>query len=158
MILTSLKDCRLAKGYSLRQLAKLSGVDFTTIDRLERFHRPAQDRTVHKLANALGVEPIALYAVEQPKLTKESIQTPTASIKPIRSTRSKAKPAISFWLIEKDQEDDLFRTDNQDEAERLKVRLGGQQHARVYQAVTKFEAQEQHRQFLIRVIRGHDAW
>ncbi len=154
MVLTGLKQCRLNKGYSLRQLAKLSGVDFTTIDQLER-GREAQERTVHKLANALGVEPAALVAVEQPNLAIESIQTPTAVVKPIRSTKSKAKPVISFWVIEKDQEDDPFRTDNQDVAERLKARLG---YARVYEAASKNEARELHRAFLTRVARGHDAW
>lgn len=155
MVLTSLKSCRLARGYSLRQLAGLSGVDFTTIDRLEH-GREAQERTTHKLAKALGVEPTALVAVEQPAPVIENIQTPTVVNNPTRSRASKQSAVNSFWVIEQGHEDgDPFRADSQDEAERLKKRLG---RARVYEAASKNDAREQHRAFLVRVARGHDAW
>lgn len=156
MILTNLKSYRLARGYSLRELARRSGVDFTTIDRLERLHKNAQERTAYKLAEALRVDLLALVAVEQPEptLTKESIQTPTLSLKPARSTRAKKQPpAGNCWVI--DHEGDAFGPFVQAEAERLKGKLG---QARVYEAESKNEARELHRAFLIRVVRGHDTW
>jgi hypothetical protein len=61
-------------------------------------------------------------------------------------------------VIEKDQEEaDPFNVGSQAEADRLKARLGGQHQARVYEATSKFDAMELHRQLLIRVARGHDS-
>jgi transcriptional regulator with XRE-family HTH domain len=42
---------------SLRELGQRSGVAFDNINKLENEQRRAQPRTLHKLAEALGVEP-----------------------------------------------------------------------------------------------------
>lgn len=52
-----LKELREDRTLSVRELAKLAGVHFTTIARLENEHGGAQPRTIRKLAAALGVDP-----------------------------------------------------------------------------------------------------
>jgi hypothetical protein len=44
------------------------------------------------------------------------------------------------------------------QAYHLQEKLGGSHRTRVYKAEKKVEAWELHRQFLIKVARGHDAW
>jgi transcriptional regulator with XRE-family HTH domain len=161
MLLTRLKYWRELRGYSVRGLAEKSKVGFTTISFLENQHRPPHGTTASKLAAALGVEVADLYGLK-PEPINHAITNdntkPITALKPARSNMAGAKkqPVISFWVIEKDQEEgDPFRTDTQAEADRLKARLG---QAKVYQAASKFEAWELHRQFLIRVARGYDAW
>jgi hypothetical protein len=70
--------------------------------------------------------------------------------------RTNKQTAGNSWII--DQDGDAFGPFIQTEAERLRVKLGGQHQARVYEGTSRAEANEQHRQFLIRVARGHDAW
>ncbi len=166
MLLTRLKELREQQGLSLRGLASKSKVPYSAISLLENGKREPQGRTARKLAQALEVEVTNLYGQEPVVL--EQKHTPTISalmlngnktqtiIKLARSNKSKAKLVISFWVIEKDQEEgDPFNVGSQAEAERLKAWLG---LARIYQSATKFEALELHRQFLIRVARGHEAW
>lgn len=169
MLLNRLKYWRELRGYSVRELAARSGIDASSISLLENLKRSPHGKTARTLAEALDVELADLYResepgeleistalVTQPGINANKTQT---AIKPARPTRSKAKPVISFWVIEKDQEEaDPFKVSTQEEAERLKDRLGGQHQARIYEAASKFEAWELHRQFLIRVARGHDAW
>lgn len=52
-----LRELREDRAYSARDLAKLAGVHYRTILRLELGQTEAQPRTVRKLAEALGVEP-----------------------------------------------------------------------------------------------------
>jgi hypothetical protein len=47
-----------------------------------------------------------------------------------------------------DHEGDAFGPFILEEADKLKGKLGGQHQARVYEAASKAEAREQHRQFL----------
>lgn len=54
-MLPGLKKARERKGYSLRDLEEVSGVDQAMISKLENLRRGAQGRTVRKLAAALGV-------------------------------------------------------------------------------------------------------
>ncbi len=159
---------RTLRGYSIRKLAELSKVNPSTVWNIEKYNRPTYGPTARKLAEGLGVKVTDLYAQAATDLTltvltiqEETYKKHTALIKPARPTRAKdkVKTVISFWVIEKDQEEgDPFNVGSLTEAERLKARLGGQHQARVYEAASKFEAWELHRQFLIRVARGHDAW
>jgi transcriptional regulator with XRE-family HTH domain len=57
----SLKQIRQKKGMTLRQVADLSGVDFTTVSRIENgvTSQPAY-ATIIKIARALGVKADAL--------------------------------------------------------------------------------------------------
>jgi XRE family transcriptional regulator, regulator of sulfur utilization len=59
-----LRQLRIERALSLRALAQRSGVAFDTINKLELGHRPARLVTIHKLADALGVEPKELMKVE----------------------------------------------------------------------------------------------
>jgi transcriptional regulator with XRE-family HTH domain len=52
--LHGLARVRDEQGYSLRELARMSGVAHDTIWQLERLHRSAEPRTRRKLADALG--------------------------------------------------------------------------------------------------------
>jgi HTH-type transcriptional regulator, competence development regulator len=52
-----LRELRLDRAYSAQDLAKLAGVNYRTILRLEHGQSEAQPRTLRKLAAALGVEP-----------------------------------------------------------------------------------------------------
>ena len=55
IMLPGLKRARERKGYSLRDLAEVSGVDQSMISKLENQRRGAQGRNVRKLAKALEV-------------------------------------------------------------------------------------------------------
>jgi transcriptional regulator with XRE-family HTH domain len=63
--LARLAALRQSRFLSQAELAKLAGVSKTTINRLEHGGH-AQGRTVRKLAQALGVEPVALVTEERP--------------------------------------------------------------------------------------------
>ena len=52
-----LRELRLRRMLSLRELGERSGVAFDNINKLENEHRDAQPRTLRKLAEALEVEP-----------------------------------------------------------------------------------------------------
>ena len=58
--LPRLRAVRIARLLTQKELAAVSGVSFTTINRLERGDVPAELRTIRKLAAALGVAPVAL--------------------------------------------------------------------------------------------------
>jgi transcriptional regulator with XRE-family HTH domain len=51
-----LRDNRVKKGWSVRELAEKSGVHFTTINQLETGKRKAEHYTLGKLALALGMD------------------------------------------------------------------------------------------------------
>lgn len=55
IMLPGLKRARERKGYSLRDLEEVSGVDQSMISKLENLRRGAQGRNVRKLAAALDV-------------------------------------------------------------------------------------------------------
>jgi len=57
-----LRELRREKGFTLRQLAELAGVDFTYLSKVENDrvpYTPAAD-TIRTLARALGVDPLEL--------------------------------------------------------------------------------------------------
>jgi transcriptional regulator with XRE-family HTH domain len=58
--LPGLRRQRLAHALTQEELAKRAGVGRTTIARIEGGGKPAETRTLRKLAEALGVEPRAL--------------------------------------------------------------------------------------------------
>lgn len=51
-----LRDLRIKKGLSVRKLAELSGVHFTTINELEMGRRKAEHYTLGKIAHALEID------------------------------------------------------------------------------------------------------
>ena len=55
-----LKELRREQVLSLRELEARSGVSYNTIWRLEDGRQGAHPRTIRKLAEALGVEPVEL--------------------------------------------------------------------------------------------------
>jgi transcriptional regulator with XRE-family HTH domain len=57
---TRIKELRRQRALSQRDLARLSGVSYDTIAKLELGHREAQPRTVRRLAEALDVKPTEL--------------------------------------------------------------------------------------------------
>jgi transcriptional regulator with XRE-family HTH domain len=59
--LRGLRELRLDRALSQRDLAALAGVAQATINRLEAGHRSAYPVTVRKLAKALKVDPRALF-------------------------------------------------------------------------------------------------
>ena len=60
-----LRELRRRKMLSLRELEQRSGVAFDNINKLENEKRNAQPRTLRKLAEALGVEPLELAKGEE---------------------------------------------------------------------------------------------
>jgi len=58
-----LRELRLVKFITQRELAVLSGVSLATIVRLEQGRQPPRISTVRKLASVLGVEPAELIKV-----------------------------------------------------------------------------------------------
>jgi transcriptional regulator with XRE-family HTH domain len=59
-----LRELRRRRMLSLRELEQRSGVAFDNINKLENEKRRAQPRTLRKLAEALGVEPLELMKGE----------------------------------------------------------------------------------------------
>jgi transcriptional regulator with XRE-family HTH domain len=59
-----LKELRRERVLSLRELEKRAGVSYNTIWRLEDGRQGAHQRTIRKLASALGVEPYELVKWE----------------------------------------------------------------------------------------------
>jgi|ERR1017187_5003369 transcriptional regulator with XRE-family HTH domain len=57
-----LRELRREKGYTLRQLADLAGVDFTYLSKVENDRLPYTPaaETIRTLARALGVDPLDL--------------------------------------------------------------------------------------------------
>ncbi len=55
-----LRELRRERVLSMRELEELSGVSYNTIWRLETGKTGAQQRTIRKIAGALGVEPAEL--------------------------------------------------------------------------------------------------
>jgi transcriptional regulator with XRE-family HTH domain len=55
-----LRRLRRERALSQRELSSRMGIAFDTISRLETGKQRAQPRTIRKLADALGVEPIEL--------------------------------------------------------------------------------------------------
>ncbi|PLS86575.1 MAG: XRE family transcriptional regulator [Actinobacteria bacterium] len=55
-----LREIRVSKALSLRRLEEMSGVSFDRISKLELNGGAARPSTIHKLAEALQVEPSAL--------------------------------------------------------------------------------------------------
>ncbi len=150
MFLTRLKYWRELRGYSVRQLAEKSGVGFTTISFLENIHRRPHGITVRKLATALDVEVADLYGPE-PKteaLIAQAIND-KETIKNNKLTWAKKQLAGNFWIS--DEDGDVWGPFIKAEADKLKEKLG---RARVYEAASKNDARELHRQFLTRVARG----
>ncbi len=59
-----LKELRRERVLSLRELEERSGVSYNTIWRIEDGRQGAHQRTIRKLAEALGVEPAELVKGE----------------------------------------------------------------------------------------------
>jgi transcriptional regulator with XRE-family HTH domain len=60
-----LRQLRERQALSLRELSELSGVNYNAIWRIEVGRTGAKPRTVRKLAEALGVEPVELMKGEK---------------------------------------------------------------------------------------------
>lgn len=71
-----LRQLRKERSLSVRDLAKMAGVVPLTISEAERGLRTPHPRTVRKIADALGVEPIAIIGDE---LAQEEPASPKAS-------------------------------------------------------------------------------
>ena len=60
-----LKELRILRSLTLRELGQQSGVSYATIWRLENGHKEARPSTIRKLAHALGVDTAELVVVEK---------------------------------------------------------------------------------------------
>ena len=60
-----LRQLRRQKVLSMRELEEMSGVSYNTIWRLETGKTGAQPRTIRKIAEALGVDPVELVLGEE---------------------------------------------------------------------------------------------
>ncbi|HZB83968.1 MAG TPA: helix-turn-helix transcriptional regulator [Rubrobacteraceae bacterium] len=60
-----LRQLRRQKVLSMRELEEMSGVSYNTIWRLETGKTGAQPRTIRKIAEALGVDPVELVQGEE---------------------------------------------------------------------------------------------
>jgi transcriptional regulator with XRE-family HTH domain len=83
---TRIRETRAQRGWTVRRLAEESGVDKNTVSDVERGARNPNPITMHKLAEALGVEVVELFpkAQEAPRPLE---QPPTAS------------PEVREWLM-----------------------------------------------------------
>ncbi len=59
-----LREARLRKGLSMRDLAGVAGVGYDTVSNLENGRQGGRISTIRKLAEALGLTPDALIAWE----------------------------------------------------------------------------------------------
>jgi transcriptional regulator with XRE-family HTH domain len=59
-----LRELRVSKALTLRQLGEASGVAFDRINKLELHSGAVRPSTIHKLAGALGVDPSELIGQE----------------------------------------------------------------------------------------------
>src|SRR5215212_12002704 len=84
-----LKPIREDQGWSQRDLAARSGVAQNTISQLERGERKAMPSTVHKLADALGVDPPVLMA--EARIDAYMSHEQAVSLKPISSLPSEGR-------------------------------------------------------------------
>jgi DNA-binding Xre family transcriptional regulator len=55
-----LRDLRVSRAITLRRLEEMSGVSFDRINKLELHGGAVRPSTIHKLAEALGVDPAEL--------------------------------------------------------------------------------------------------
>jgi transcriptional regulator with XRE-family HTH domain len=62
-----LRELREERAYSLRGLARVSGVAYNTVLRIEHGQEEVWPRTVRRLAEALGVEPMVLQGSKMPE-------------------------------------------------------------------------------------------
>jgi transcriptional regulator with XRE-family HTH domain len=60
-----LRELRRQRVLSMRELEERSGVSYNTIWRLENGLTGAQPRTIRRLADVLGVEPVELVKGEE---------------------------------------------------------------------------------------------
>ncbi len=60
-----LREARLARGWTLRQLADATGISLGAISLIERNQRMPSIENVYKFAKALGVSPSTLVAGEE---------------------------------------------------------------------------------------------
>ncbi len=67
-----LRDTRQRNFLTQKELAQMSGVHFTSINKLERGVSKARASTVRKLAKALGVTPQYLAGLTDEPLSKDS--------------------------------------------------------------------------------------
>lgn len=74
-----LRDYRLKKGLSVRGLAELSKVHYTTINELETGKRKAEHYTLAKLANALGVDYIEFATLAKTPFEVDDSPKPKAA-------------------------------------------------------------------------------
>ena len=93
MFLTRLKACRIAKGYSLRDLSDKTGINISNLSILERGKRSPHGKTVRTLAEALEVKVTDLYETQQlvqvTPLEQSANETQTSIIKPARPSQGK---------------------------------------------------------------------
>jgi transcriptional regulator with XRE-family HTH domain len=80
---------RKAKGYSVRELGELSGVQYSQISRIENANQHVTPQTIKKLADALSITREELITQEPkgaiPDVTEDRIdhdQVPTVNIAP----------------------------------------------------------------------------
>ena len=60
-----MRQLRVEKALTLRDLGEMSGVAYDTINKLELGRRPAHASTIRRLADALNVEPRELMKREE---------------------------------------------------------------------------------------------
>ena len=92
-----LRSLRKERSLSRLQLAKQSGINERTIQRLEKEPQPSRKSTLTRLANALGVEPGVLTGeLPLPKLDK----VPTSAAKQVQiSAQITSKARLEYDLI-----------------------------------------------------------
>jgi transcriptional regulator with XRE-family HTH domain len=154
ILLTRLKYWRELRGYSVRELAGLSGVNYTTISLIENRKRGAQPKTVHDLAVALAVE-VSLSHTPPAPITAplESANNYANSTIPLARTRARKVKLTGLWVgVEAGH---VYLARDQEAADYLKGQFG---RVRVYRADSWKEADELHRSFIAREKLGRDAW
>lgn len=72
--LMALRELRLARVLTQKELADLAGISTKTLNDVERFRVRAQPRTLRKLAAALGVPPTTLAEHMQSRKAAEKPQ------------------------------------------------------------------------------------
>lgn len=83
----NLRRLRKLRYWSQRDLARASGLAPLTIGRLEAGLTQPEPRTVRKLADALGVEPIEIASPEE--LTDRTVRRPDAAREALNPPRTK---------------------------------------------------------------------
>ena len=166
--MNNLKEHRIKKNLSVRQLAAKTGVDPSALNQIENDRRKAQPKTLSKLATALevpldtfdslvGSTTLGSGRASQRKQADRKLQqsqtltTPTTPVATPKPTRSRKQRKVDYWVF--DDEGTPYGLFAEGSASRLQTKLSD---AYLCQSDSLTAAGEQYRRDLFARSRGQN--